>query len=422
MAHAFKFIHAADFHLDEPIRGLSEIPAHLKSTLTNAAYEAAERIFNLAISERVDFVLLAGDLLNQEKAGPRSSAFLLTQFRRLEEKGIAVYWCGGAVDHPERWPASIQLPENVITFCSSLPEAVVHHRGTGRERVAVATIVGLSHEGTTRGQAVDFSVAPDDPFPIALLHGEWDSQIFLTDSIQYWAFGGRHEPQQFEHAGIPIVYPGTPQGRGPEEAGPHGARLCRVDSNGKLRVQDVETDLVRWWPQQISIDEKVNLAELKDVLADRALKVAADTDVLILATWHLEPSGEFHPRLRQPEWREDLLRWLRDEFGGSDRGIWTTQLTIAPPHNLPSAWYEEDTILGEFLRAIGRYQGDESIKLALHQYLPHTVESETLAGIGQVSGERRREILQQAALIGIDHLAVEADGNWAGSGTAGHIS
>ena len=102
MADAIKFIHAADLHLDQPISGLSELPAHLRSGLSNAPYAAAQKIFDLAIAERVDFVLLCGDLYDSDSASARAFAFLLTQFQRLAEKNIHVYWCGGESDFPDR--------------------------------------------------------------------------------------------------------------------------------------------------------------------------------------------------------------------------------------------------------------------------------------------------------------------------------
>ena len=99
-AFALKFLHASDLHLDRPVTGLAEIPGHLKETLANAPYAAAERLFDRAINERVDFVLLAGDVVDLDQGGPRCAAFLLGQFERLADKNIHVYWCGGGVDHP----------------------------------------------------------------------------------------------------------------------------------------------------------------------------------------------------------------------------------------------------------------------------------------------------------------------------------
>jgi hypothetical protein len=67
-------------------------------------------------------------------------------------------------------------------------------------------------------------------------------------------------------------------------------------------------------------------------------------------------------------------------------------------------WYEEDTILGEYLRATGRYQSDDSLKLNFHDYMPKTVEGKLTAGIGQTTEKRRTEILRQAAMVGIEYL------------------
>ena len=76
MAEAFKFIHASDLHLDQSLKGLAELPAHLKTVLANAPYESATRVFDTAISERADFVLLSGDLFDLELGGPRGSILI----------------------------------------------------------------------------------------------------------------------------------------------------------------------------------------------------------------------------------------------------------------------------------------------------------------------------------------------------------
>mgnify|MGYP003554902503 CR=1 FL=1 len=110
MAPALKFLHAADLHLDRVMEGLTEIPAHLKSTLANAGYQAAEHVFGLALAERVDCVLLAGDVVDLEQGGPRAATFLQSQFQRLADKQIPVFWCGGGVDHLDRWPNAATLP------------------------------------------------------------------------------------------------------------------------------------------------------------------------------------------------------------------------------------------------------------------------------------------------------------------------
>ena len=104
MHQPFRFIHASDFHLDRPLRGLSEVPDHLRGALVDAPYRAAERVFDAAIRERVDFVALAGDIVDPLLAGPRGLVFLSEQFEKLGAAGIKVYWATGRTDHFERWP------------------------------------------------------------------------------------------------------------------------------------------------------------------------------------------------------------------------------------------------------------------------------------------------------------------------------
>ncbi len=401
MAEPVKFIHASDFHLDQPIRGLAEIPNHIKAVLANAPYDAAQKVFDLAVAERVDFLLLSGDLLDMEAGGPRAAAFLLSNFERLADKEIEVYWCAGTVDHPDRWPAAIELPDNVVTFSSTVVEQVDHRR----DGVSIATIYGCGFDPQRRTDA-DFDPRQETPFPIALTHGELEFVSLDSQHIRYWALGGRHKSNKLDKSGTVVVYPGTTQGRTPKETGSHSCRLCRVDTSGKLRVQTVDTDSVRWLKQKVALPETVNLRELKNELGERALKIATETTgQTVLINWYLSTGGNYNAVISKREWAADLLEWLRDEFGRSDRGVWSVSVTVEPPESLPSSWYEEDTILGEYLRAVGRYQSDNSLKLALHDYLPTGVEGDAFAGIGHVTGDRRTNILRNSALMGVEYLA-----------------
>ena len=402
MAATLKFIHASDLHLDRPMSGLTEIPTHLYEVLANAPYEAAQKVFDLAVSERVDFVLLAGDLYDSDLSNARSAAFLLSQFERLADKGITVYWCGGETDHPDRWPTAIELPDNVVTFSSCVVEHVSHER----EGQAIARIMGCGYDDKHRRTANDFSTPNSELFTIALAHGDFDTQTLKTENVHYWALGGNHKSSKHDRTGSTVVYPGTPQGRCPKESGPHGFKLGRIDAAGKLRLQTVESDRVRWLPQKLAISEGVEVHTLKKELTERAAKIVADTtDQIVLARWTLATEGMFNPAIRKREWSEQILEWLRDEFGRGDKGLWSVSLDVAAPKQLPSDWYEEDTILGEFMRAIGRYQSDDSLRLNLHEYTPTTVEGTLTAGMSQVSQGRREEILRRAAMVGIDYLA-----------------
>ena len=68
---AFRFIHAADLHLEQAPQGVAHVPDHLKDLFVDSAYTAARRVFEAACTEQVDFLVLAGDVLDARRTGPR---------------------------------------------------------------------------------------------------------------------------------------------------------------------------------------------------------------------------------------------------------------------------------------------------------------------------------------------------------------
>jgi len=101
---------------------VSEVPDHLREAFLESPYLAAKRVFETALSEGVDALLLSGDIVQLDRAGPRAIVFLTEQFRRLTDHGIVVYWAGGQIDPPDAWPPTATLPESVTVF---LPAASV---------------------------------------------------------------------------------------------------------------------------------------------------------------------------------------------------------------------------------------------------------------------------------------------------------
>ncbi len=402
MATELKFLHTSDLHLDQPITGLAEIPAHLKSVLANAPYRAAESLFDLAISEKVDFVLLAGDIVDLDQGGPRSAAFLLGQFERLCAKGITVYWCGGSVDHPDRWPAAIELPANVVIFPSTIVEQAAHMRNGKR----VATICGAGYESRKRNPS-DFRCEAESAFPIALLHGDLDTTSMSAQNIRYWALGGRHKRTVIDKTTSVALYSGTPQSRIPGESGAHSCTLVSVDEAGRMKAAEIEVDSVRWSLQKIQVAENAGLDDLKTALADRCSRLRAEhNDSLNLVKWKIDPTGAFNPRLRNNQWQTDLIAWLRTEFGQSDHGLWTVKLEIDPPQSLPVHWYEEDSILGDYLRAISRFQGDSTMSISMMDYLGNITDDDQLQnGLARISAQEREQILRRSVLAGVEYLS-----------------
>jgi DNA repair exonuclease SbcCD nuclease subunit len=401
MTDAVKFIHASDFHLERPIRGLADVPAHLKGVLAGAAYSAAERVFDLAIRERVDFLLLAGDIGDLELGSSRAAAFLLNQFERLAARRIAVYWCGGQVDQPDHWPSAIPLPDNVVVFSSTSVDCRTHLRDSR----PVATILGTGFDGRPRS-GLAFDPRDDAPFAIALVHGDVDTATIAQRGVRYWAGGGKHIRHVVEKADSLIIWPGTIQGRGLDEAIAGGVTLVRVDTSGRATAQHVEVDAVRWREERLAIAESAGIDDLKKLMADRILemKIAAP-EQLVLVRWTIEPTGPFARRLRSAEFERELLSWSRQQFGSSAPGVWSSEIVVEAPAALPSEWFEEATVLGDYLRQAADWLGQRTA-LSLHQYVPDSIAADPLwDDLDRLAGAERDVVLRQCMLAGVEHLS-----------------
>lgn len=57
-----KFVHAADPHIDSPMKGLSAYPGAPVEAMRGATRQAFESLVDLCVAERADLLLLAGDV------------------------------------------------------------------------------------------------------------------------------------------------------------------------------------------------------------------------------------------------------------------------------------------------------------------------------------------------------------------------
>jgi len=98
----FKFLHAADIHLDSPLRGLDRYEGAPSDQIRNATRRALENLVAVAIREQVAFVVLAGDLYDGDWRDFHTGLFFVRQMTRLREAGIRVFGVFGNHDAANR--------------------------------------------------------------------------------------------------------------------------------------------------------------------------------------------------------------------------------------------------------------------------------------------------------------------------------
>jgi DNA repair protein SbcD/Mre11 len=399
-----RLVHSSDLHLERPLYGLAEIPDHLRERLIEAPYHAAEQVFETALAEDVDAVLFAGDVLDVDRAGPPAIVLLLAQFARLGDRGIQVYWAGGAVDHPDNWPRSVVLPDNVHIF----PIGHVETLDLVRANEIIARVQGVSCRVDGKFDASGFHRDAHGRFTIGVAHGTDDSPGHEGDRVHYLALGGRHQFQTVDEEPGVAHYSGTPQGRGPTETGPHGCTLVHVDDMGRARPQFVATDSIRWTEQTLEVTATTKQEQLYERLVERMEKLLAKhPGIDLLVEWKIQGTGPLVNRLRPGGLSDEMLVDLRRRFGHSSQIAWSASLECHSPLSVPAEWYDEETVLGDFVRQVRACEKDENLPFDLSQFLPDNLRDESLAAIAHVeSHEHRLDLLERAAKLGADLLTI----------------
>jgi DNA repair protein SbcD/Mre11 len=402
MGQPLRFIHAADLHLERPPAGLAEVPDMLRSLLVDAPYRAAERMFDAAIKEHVDFVVLAGDIIDPLASGPRGLVFLAEQFQRLAAQGIQVYWAGGPSDDFERWLDAWPLSDNVHRFASHRVSKTVHLRGNE----PLAQILGTGAQQPKRIAASDFQAARDGLFTVALAHGATDVDSLTRQGIDYWALGGEHDRRTLLGGPITAHYCGTTQGRVPHESGSRGCTLVHVDESRQVRATFLATDAVRYENPQVAVDEATTNEQLSAILQDRLLELAADPfgpDLLI--HWTIVGNAAIESELRRGRLSTDLAARLRLEQANMRPLAWTVSVVAENAGQTWDAFASEETVLGEFLRTVAHYADNPEAELNLEPYLAERHLAGTLAGVATTAEpEERRRLLAEVAQLGLDLL------------------
>jgi exonuclease SbcD len=416
-----RFVHASDLHLEQPLHGVTEVPVHLRDLFLDAAFGAAERVFDTVIKEQADFLLLSGDVLRMRAGGSRAMEFLWRQFHRLLDQEIPIYWCDSGADRIESWPTTAPLPPNVHWFASEHVERLSHRRLTHRrsngdesERDLDRDIViyGMGAAPKHLDEWKEFQ-HKGSAYAIAMVHVEQDvDSDWLDPSIGYWALGGLHQRQNVGQENR-AHFCGSPQGRRPSEEGPHGCAVVDVDHRGVTRRHTVTTDIVRWVREKIELPDHVDSQGLLRLMRDRAHAIAeAAAGRQALVQWVLSDGDQWTDtrsdflagRLRQGALSGELLETMRNEFGRDVPGIWSLSLEAEPPNVLPSGWYDEDTVLGDLLRLVQHYQEDEAADLAMDPLAATRLNQRLVDDLVRIHPSQRERLLRQVAVLGVDLL------------------
>jgi DNA repair protein SbcD/Mre11 len=301
----YRFLHAADLHLDSPFKGLGQDDPVLAARLRDASLEAFERLVTCAIRERCQFVVVSGDIYDGLDRGVRAQLHLRAAAQRLRDAGIRLFLLHGNHDPVDEGYAAVrQWPANTHLFAGDEAETVAFDTDAGR-----VTVTGRSYprKRVPEDLAAGYPAPDGDGLHVAMLHtqvvtsGDLRNEYspchlgaLVRTGFHYWALGHIHE-QKVLHDRAPVVaYPGNLQGRHFGECGPRGALLVEGPPDA-LTVRPVSLATVTF--HRVPCD--VTGAEDLDVVLDRLVDATPPGDELRLLRAELHGRGEVYEGLRR---------------------------------------------------------------------------------------------------------------------------
>ena len=355
----FKFIHAADIHLDSPLIGLQQYPGAPVEEIRGATRQALNALVELAMSEEVAFVLIAGDLYDRDWKDYNTGLFFTTQMSRLREAGIRVFLISGNHDAASHMTKDLRLPDNVFRPSHHAPEShVLEDLGV------VVHGQGFYKKAVTENLAVQFPLPRPDLFNIGLLHTSANGrpghepyapctlEDLLSKGYDYWALGHVHQ-REVLHQDPWVVYPGNIQGRHIREAGPKGCTLVSVDDGKVIAADHHDLDVLRWARCEVDAAGTESAPEVLDlVLANLEAETAKGVDCPLAIRLRVHGSCGAHLELSlQPEHWVNEIRALATDLSGGN--IWLEKILFETTTevNLAEMLARQDA-LGSLLRGI----------------------------------------------------------------------
>ncbi len=353
----FTFLHAADIHLDSPLRGLEGYADAPVAQLRQATRRAFDNLIDLAIEEQVAFVLLSGDLYDGDWKDYNTGLYFIDRISRLRKENIRVFLTSGNHDAASQITKALRLPDNIHLFSTKQPETVtieplgVALHGQGYHTRALAENI-----------ARNYPQALPHYLNIGLLHtsltGRQNHEPYAPCSLDdlkakgydYWALGHVHIREEVSRSPW-IVFPGNIQGRHIHETGAKGATLVRVEEGRITAVEHRDLDVLRWLLCRVDLTDCATVDLTIDAVrqAMEAQQAKAEGRPLAIRL-QLVGTSPVHAELH----RDSAA--LTEEFRGLAAGLgelWLEKVQFATQRPVAlAADLGEETPMADMVRAI----------------------------------------------------------------------
>ena len=363
-----KFIHAADLHIDSPMRGLDSYEGAPVEQLRAATRRALMALVDLALVEKVALVILAGDIYDRDLGDFRAALFVREQMTRLVRAGIQVFVVKGNHDAEGQISKKVPDVQGVHVFSSRAAETVdlpdlgvaIHGRSFP-ERMVTEDLVP-SYPDPVPGR-----------FNIGVLHtslngrpghdpyAPTDKATLVAKGYEYFALGHIHAREVVQEAHPRIVFPGNLQGRHSGETGSKGCELVTIDGNNIVDADHVPLSVVVWHGLGLDVTGLDNVTQLANRFHESCRVLVAGMPGLLHAL-RVTVTGEspLHAmEARDPGTIPAAIQAATQDFDLADLWIESVRLELRSPIDR-SAYAQRADALGEIVRLADELLADEN--------------------------------------------------------------
>lgn len=279
-----RLLHTADVHLGRQFPSLRNKAGEYRNQLIRTF----EKVVDLAVTENVSLLLIAGDLFDTNRVYGLTVGRVLSAFRKLEASGVRVCIIPGTHDaySEDSLYRSLRFPPNTTVFT---PE---HSQETYED--LDLTVYGMVPESESWGKSPlqGLSLAHRSKLHIGMAHcsiklGEiidndamiLDKDEIASSGLDYLALGHWHSIQDFSQGNTKAYYSGSPEPIDMDQKGAGNVVMVTLKDKGKVEIQPIRIGTKKC--ESVVID--VSSLESNDSIA-KMIQSKADPNLILEVT------------------------------------------------------------------------------------------------------------------------------------------
>jgi DNA repair exonuclease SbcCD nuclease subunit len=331
----FRFIHAADLHIDSPLASLGVKDPAVAARFARANRAAVENLIRETVASEAAFLIIAGDIFDGDWKDVSTGLFFARALGELHRAGVPSFIVKGNHDAESVMSRSLSYPATTFVF----PADKAQTRTLEALRVAL-------HGRSFAGRAVPGDFVASYParregwLNIGLLHTALDGargghETYAPCTVEdlkrfgydYWALGHIHAAEIVSRDPW-IVFSGNLQGRSVRETGAKGVTRVTVEDGRIVGVEPLSLDVARWAHETVDVSACANERDALPLIGEalaRAQDEASGRPLAVRLT--LTGTSPAHARLiAHRETIEDEARALGFQISGD---CWVERVKIA---------------------------------------------------------------------------------------------